>query len=63
VTKEWHYRKQSLACFWPLNNRFGLFLAFFSTVWLFIEIFIWQPCRLLEQLLNIPEKVKKSSLY
>jgi len=31
-------------CFlWTLNSRFGLFLAFFSIVWIFIEIFIWQP--------------------
>ena len=31
------------ASIWPLNNRFGLFLASFQHCLAFIGIFIWQP--------------------
>ena len=29
--------------FWPLHNRFSIFLTFASTVRLLIEVFFWQP--------------------
>ena len=35
----------NLLFFWPLKNRFGLFWPLFSSVWLFIDISIWQPCK------------------
>jgi len=37
--------QSNLAFFWPLNYRLGLFWPLFKTVWLFIDIFVWQPCQ------------------
>jgi len=34
---------QKVGFFWPSNNQFAFFWPFVSVVWVFIEIFIWQP--------------------
>jgi len=46
MTREYQNHK-NVRLFLAFRNWLGLFLAFFNTVWLLIEIFIWQPWALL----------------